>query len=395
MELKKRSFHGRKKKMKKLIFLIIVFSVLMGCVQKSDKAERIIENGVEVIINHLDPYKIKGEPSTFRLEEELIIDTEREDLADLGIGGIDEYDIDSEGSIYFTSRGQLFKFDEGGNFIQVIGRKGQGPGEYQRADTLRITGSGEISVYDADNAKFLFFYPDGTLKEEIKKRSKIFTFIGIYLDNGNFLLRERQNEPEKGIRRFHYVLLDRNFEKIKDLRPTFWIELPLSKADKISLLGYTMSVEISANEIFVSSNVSEDLEIEVYNFQGDLLRKVRKKSKRAKVTDEYKERVLERWTSSRAWEEWDLKNKHYFPDFFPPFKMFWVDDEERIFVETYEVGAQPGEVLLQIFNPEGIFIGTKSLKEARSRKFTNNRLYCTSRKESGYDELAVYKVIWE
>jgi len=381
--------------MRKLICLIIVSFILTGCAQKSEKAERIIENGVEVIINHLIPYKIKGEPSTFRLEEELVIDTEREDLAELGIGGIDEYDIDSEGSIYFASRGQLFKFDKEGNFIQAIGRKGQGPGEFQGVHTLRITSSGEISVYDADNAKFSFFYPDGTLKEEIKKRSNIFTFRGIYLDNGNYLLRERQNEPEKGIRRFHYVLLDRNFEKIKDLRPAFWIEIPYYKTDKISLLGYTMSVEISDDRVFVSSNMSKDLEIEVYNFQGDLLRKVRKESKRVEVSDEYKERVLERWKSSPAWEEWDFKNKHYFPDFFPPFKMFWIDNEERIFVETYEEGEKPGEVLLQIFNPEGVFIGTKSLKEARSRKFKYNHLYSTSRKESGYEELAVYKVIWE
>ena len=146
--------------MRKLICLIIVSFILTGCAQKSEKAERIIENGVEVIINHLIPYKIKGEPSTFRLEEELVIDTEREDLAELGIGGIDEYDIDSEGSIYFASRGQLFKFDKEGNFIQAIGRKGQGPGEFQGVHTLRITSSGEISVYDADNAKFSFFYPD-------------------------------------------------------------------------------------------------------------------------------------------------------------------------------------------------------------------------------------------
>lgn len=354
-----------------------------------------MEDGVEVILNHIEPYKTKGEPSTFILDEEFSIDTEAEDLAGLGIKGIDELDVDLEGDIYFSSGEKIFKFDKTGKFTQTIGRNGQGPGEYQMASGLRITDSGQLSFYDAENAKFLFFNPDGTFKEEIKKTARMFTFLGIYLDNSNFLLRERHDDPKKGIRTFQYALLDKNFEKIKNLQPSFWIEIPYFQPSKISLLGYSMSHGVSNDKIFVSSNMKEDLEIELYNFQGDLLRKVRKETERLRVSNEYKERIIKRWKSSPAWEEWDLKNKHYFPDFFPPFKEFWVDDEARILVETYEEGERPDEVLLQIFNPEGIFIGTKYLKEARTRKFKNNRLYCVYRKESGYEELVVNKMKWE
>ena len=194
---------------------------------------------------------------------------------------------------------------------------------------------------------------------------------------------------------YELIRLDKNFEKIKNLQPSFWIEIPYFQPSKISLLGYSMSHGVSNDKIFVSSNMKEDLEIELYNFQGDLLRKVRKETERLRVSNEYKERIIKRWKSSPAWEEWDLKNKHYFPDFFPPFKEFWVDDEARILVETYEEGEGPDEVLLQIFNPEGIFIGTKYLKEARTRKFKNNRLYSVYRKESGYEELVVNKMKWE
>jgi len=68
--------------------------------------------------------------------------------------------------------------------------------------------------------------------------------------------------------------------------------------------------------------------------------------------------------------------------------MFWVDDVERIFVETYEEGEMLGEYVLHIFNSEGLFIGNKSLKEARYRRFKNNRMYCVYRKESGFN---IYK----
>jgi len=381
--------------MKKMIYLIPIIFLLSSCGPKKNKAERYIEDGVEVIVNHSEPYKIKDEPTTFFLEEEFVIDTEREDLADLGIGTINTWDVNPDGDIYLASRGQIFKFDKKGNFVKTIGQKGQGPGDFQSIRELRITNSGELSFYDYGNVKYLFFTPDGTFKEERKVTSDTFIHWIMYLDNGNFLMRERQNEPEKGIRKFHYALLDKNFNKIGDLQPSFQMEIPYYQTDKFSLLPYTMSDEITMDKIFVSSNMREDLEIEVYNFQGELQKKIRKESERLKISKKYKEETLKRWENVPAWEEYSIKDKYYFPDYFPPFKMFWVDNDERIFVETYEEGERPGEALLHIFNPEGIFIGTKSLKESRSRKFKNNRMYSVYRKESGFEELVVYKLRWE
>ncbi len=385
----------RKGNMKRRVYFLLILSMFFYCgPNKSERIERLIEDGEEVVVNHLEPHKIKGESSTFTLEEEFRIDTESEDLADLGIRGIDELDVDSGGDIYLSTGEQVLNFDNTGEFVQAIGRTGQGPGEYQMATGLRITDSGQLSFFDAENSKFLFFNPDGTLAKEIKKTAGMFTFVGLYLDNGHFLLRERTDEPKKGIRTFHFVLFDERFEKITDLIPSFWIEIPYFQTDKISLLGYSMSHAIADGKIYVSSNITDDLEIEMYNFQGDLIGKIRKKSERGAVPREYKERVIERWKSSPAWEELNFKEKHYFPDYFPPFKELWVDEEGRIFVETYEEGAEPDEILFQIFNPDGIFIGTKYLKEARSRKFKNNHLYCISRKESGFDELIAHKIIW-
>jgi len=379
--------------MKKHITLILTLLIFSYCAPKQKKVERIIEDGVEVIVNHSEPYQIKGESTTFTLEEEFTIDAEREDLAELGISSIYEYDVDSKGNVYFESRGLILKFDNAGKLIQTIGQKGQGPGEHQRVAGLRITKSDAISFYDSGNVKFLLFNEDGIFHEEKKMSAR--RLWGRYLDNGNFLMRERQNEPEKGIRKFHYALLDKSFNKIGDLQPSFQMEIPYYQTDKFNLLPYTMSNEIALDKIFVSSNMREDLEIEVYNFQGDLLRKIRKESERLKISKKYKEETLKRWEKAPAWQEYSIKDKYYFPDYFPPFKMFWVDDDERIFVETYEEGERPGEALLHIFNPEGIFIGTQSLKESRSRRFKNNRMYSVYRKESGFEELVVYKLRWE
>ena len=67
--------------MKKIILLISIISLFIHCGLKQEEVERIIEDGVEVVINHFEPYKIKGEPSSLIFEKEISIDMERDDFA--------------------------------------------------------------------------------------------------------------------------------------------------------------------------------------------------------------------------------------------------------------------------------------------------------------------------
>ena len=55
-----------------------------------------MEDGVEVIVNHLEPYKIKGEPSTLHLEEKFTLDTERDEIAEIGLTDTQDFDVDSD-----------------------------------------------------------------------------------------------------------------------------------------------------------------------------------------------------------------------------------------------------------------------------------------------------------
>ena len=60
-----------------------------------------------------------------------------------------------------------------------------------------------------------------------------------------------------------------------------------------------------------------------------------------------------------------------------------------------------GEARVRVsFNPEGVFIGRKSLKVFHDEsglyaKMKNDRFYCLNEKDNGYKELKVYKVNWE
>jgi hypothetical protein len=81
--------------MKKTILLISILSLFLYCGPKQEEVERIMEDGVEVVINHLEPYEITGEPTTFTLEEEFTIDFEKDFFAKAGIIDISGADIDS------------------------------------------------------------------------------------------------------------------------------------------------------------------------------------------------------------------------------------------------------------------------------------------------------------
>jgi hypothetical protein len=42
--------------------------------REREGVEKTLENGVEVVINHLEPYKVKGETAKLELKKELKID---------------------------------------------------------------------------------------------------------------------------------------------------------------------------------------------------------------------------------------------------------------------------------------------------------------------------------
>ena len=127
--------------MKKLIILLFCLTVLITCSPKPEEAEKIMEDGVEVVLNRLESYQLPGEPSRLDLEEVLVIDTEREDLAQLGLTDIRRFFMDSKDNIYLCQRPRegehlIFKFTSQGDFLASFGDWGQGPGEIQWPDYL-------------------------------------------------------------------------------------------------------------------------------------------------------------------------------------------------------------------------------------------------------------------
>ena len=177
------------KKLFLVIPLVFLLCFTFGC-QRQEQVERFMEDGVEVIVNHLEPYRIEGEPVQLYLEEKLTIDTENEVIAEKGLTNILYFDVDADGNIYFSNdRPQenfFLKFDRNGNFVTAFGRKGQGPGELLEPMFLIINNQDEVLIMDEGKRKLFFFTKEGDYIKSIPQDAA--TVALFPLENGNYLM---------------------------------------------------------------------------------------------------------------------------------------------------------------------------------------------------------------
>lgn len=374
--------------MRALLIFILILSLGIFCESNQNKIEKKQEKGTEVILNHFEPYKIKGVPSKMVLTENFSIDTEK--FGEGELVSIGDLDADIEGNLYIYDNKQkkIAKFDKRGKFLYSFGRHGQGPGEFQFVTNIQVSPTGEVVATDILNSKVSFFRNDGKLNREIKLKFRISN--GILLENGNYLFKETKvAEAPKRELEFVLSLYNNEFRKIKELDR---IKMFNPKEAKIKGTYYYLSYGTSKDRIFTGSQ-ERGYEIYVYNFSGNLIRKIKKEFKPVSPSEEYKQEFLKIFGSYES-----IKNKLYFPDTLPPFHYFFTDEEGKLYVMTYERNKN-SEFIFDIFTSEGIFIARESLKFSSLTgliaKFKNNNLYCVEEKGNGFQRLVAYKISWK
>jgi hypothetical protein len=386
------------KKLFMILPLVILLCFAFSC-QKQEQVERFMEDGIEVVVNHMEPYKLRGEPSNLILEKVFSIDTERDDIAAIGLTDIGAFDVDSEGNIYMVSptekENMIFKFDSDGNYVNSFCRIGQGPGELQNQPFyLYITSQDEITVTNAMKKKLLIFTNDGNLIDETPITIKDTPIQDVIpLKNGNYLCFKLINDPSSDYL-FQYIfgLHDSDFKRIKDLDE---FKFPNFLKGKKNQGIWTISYTITGDKIFVG-NDNRGYEIWVFDLDGNLQRKIRKKYEKIPIPREFIEEKM------KALPE-PIRKMTTFPGSFPPFQSFFTDDMGGLYVMTYEKGEDSNKYVIDVFNADGIFVGRKSLRVFYDYMYESylwatvkqNYLYCKNEKDSGFKELVVYKMSWE
>ncbi|NIO49976.1 MAG: 6-bladed beta-propeller [Candidatus Aminicenantes bacterium] len=377
----------------KIVSITLIFSAFMisvSCVPKQEKVEKIIEDGVEVMLNHLEPYKIKGEPSTFDIEEKFVIDFEKDDITEYEISDIRGFDVDSEGNIYLSSyKGSdncIFKFDGKGNFITSFGRKGQGPGELRYARNLYVNNQDLIQTIASSRHRLISYEKDGSLVDEIPLKPDISRIIP--LKTGKFLVSKRTGARESLYYfRIALFLYNAEFGETKELEKVI---IP-NRA--------SASYWMASNRNIYVGNDERGYEIWVYDLEGNLRRKIKKEYESVEIPDEIKEGIKEAYEMLRRQSRRPSKTVEA-PAHWPPFSAFFIDEKERLYVRSWEKGENIGESIHDVFNQDGAFIERISLniyfsRECKYAVVKKNLLYFLREKESGYKELVVSRIKWE
>ena len=203
----------------KLIGVIILIFLSSLCSSKQPEVEKIYEDGVEVVVNQLEPYKIKDEPSSLVLSKKFVIDLERDDIAELGISDITGLNVDSSGNVYLGSlrstKNFIFKFDGNGKYVSSFCRLGQGPGEVQSLGNWRINENDEVLISNKARDRIIVLDTSGNLIKEVPIASN--HVLATLLESGKILAMQFLRKPGEGL--FYPIVLDDiDFENPKTLR---------------------------------------------------------------------------------------------------------------------------------------------------------------------------------
>jgi hypothetical protein len=345
-----------------VLSLIFIFSILICCGPRQDE----------------------GEAKLFSLEKVLTIDTENNKMAEVGLTDINFFDIDSEGKIFIANleakENYIFILNDEGNLISAFGRGGQGPGELQSPLDLAISNQDEIFV--TDRGKVVVFGNSGQFINEFRIDNEYQKIIP--LDKNRYLaIAVKMNEDLS--QSFQVILCTSEFKELKTLDSSK-IE-SFRKANKVNIIPTLVYWETSESHIYTGN--TDEYKIRVFDFDGEFLRSIKKEYKALSLSNKDREEYEQRLQKYPP----EIRESFFIPDAFPPFRAIVTLDDKWLFVQTYEE-ANEGRSVYDIFNANGEFMGRAEL-DGYEVKFKGDRVYCLKRKESGYKELVVYRMIWD
>ncbi len=300
--------------------------------------------------------------------------------------------VDKEDNLFVVdSKDRKVKaFDRNGKFLRLIGRPGAAPGELGMPTGVQFTPDGQLMVEDATNRRLSFFKPSGEFIRSVSIADKM-GLVNILLDaQGNYLGREIGVSGNKMF--FEIKKYDPELKPLFSLdKIDFPLPLPGSGA-KINLMELSSIYQFDgAGNIFYGRNIA--YEIKVFDPQGKHIRSIQKEYDQVKVAQEDIDEILARMPSTAAGVA-NIKDMFVFPDYFPPFRVFLLDDAGRMYVGTYKKGKAKGEYEIDVFDAEGTFIA-QFITKAGLMIWRDDKAYGIEDTEDGFRVIKRYAVSWQ
>ena len=369
------------KKYKYILFVIFIFILTETCKKEANEWKGTIESedGITVVKNPKEPMYGEG---VFMMEEELSIG-ESVGREEYMFSQVIDVGVDDEENMYILDflEAQIRVFKKNGEYLRTVGRKGQGPGEIQRAINIYITPSDEILINDRGARHFHFFTLDGEYIQSTYQGRLSRPLV----DTQNNIIA-RQTIMDAAEVRFVLTKFDSELNELFEIfsykhqiNPNIYHVYPpqcfwVVRGDDSIVWGY-----------------ADKYEFQILDRNGQVIQKIIKDPNPVEITDEDKQEWI-RFAFGESGIPSGIKVN--WKKYHNAFQFLNTDDEGRIFAQTYEKIADGTGYYYDVFNPEGKYIAKIPLK-IRPQVFKKNKLYTIEEDEDGYQYVTRYKVTWK
>lgn len=294
-------------------------------------------------------------------------------------GGSIFFNTDEDGNFYVSDsdNNRILKYNPQGKYLLTIGRKGQGPGEFQSLSVPRFDKDNNLYVTDSGNRRISFFDKNGKFQRQIKMQERYFD---LYLNSKGFIVAYKWNmSQEAGVSKQTslYGLFDDKFnlsvelykDEIETRMPAALDESSIVQllAEGLSLVAFKPQVRFTlADNDFIYFGYPEKYEINVYSPEAKLVKKIVRDYEPITVNEKDKENFVKMVSvglSGPVYTE-DIKKKASqkikYPRYKPAYYSFTLMENGWLAVI---VDSLEGEyTLFDIFDQDGRYIANFKTK---------------------------------
>jgi len=220
-----------------------------------------------------------------------------------------------------------------------LGKEGEGPGEFKvRPSRSIIISVNRDHIIAESRFKIIFFSRKGEYQREIRKGGSILQVVPF---GRNFIVHKLVFEPE-GKNYFVLALHDTDLKEIREIHRQKFFQFK----DDLYPIPDGIHFVIMENRLYVD-NSPEGFVIDVYDSDGEFLRKIKKEFPGVPVTQAEKDSAmadylaipflyrLKKEQGTAALKAFLDKQKFIYPKFFPPIR-YLCGENGKLYVRTYE-----------------------------------------------------------
>ena len=367
--------------MKKLIYLFLVLSLFLYCGLKEGKVEKIMVDGVIHIMNPEKPLK-----ETVLLDVEKTREINPYQYEEVHLGWFEFVrDIDGEVILFNPNNTEAQRFNQDGEYLGSLVRKGQGPGEFPgfqmfsvffMNDQIWASGAMKMAKYDK-KGQFLY-------ERRLGYRPAIF------VDENTFFIDKKERIEDGWISKISFVNLPSDKDGESSIIDFFQAENggTIQSKDGRARFGEawgTPDIKYAYDQenqkLYFALNT--EYKINVKNLKGEILHVIEKPYKHVKVNLEDKKELLS-WALRDESSKWMLS---VYPDTLVAIKD--IKTLPKGYIAVYRVsGVKTCEV--DVFDQEGRFVYIIKPPQGVSLETAKFYSFGFATKETQEDELLVY-----